>query len=142
MVKGNVTQIWQEERKVKIGEVWFSLAEHVKLNYIKVGPSSYTINPQLPTEISFIKSEGGTTYPPAQPPVAPPVSPPQSMPVAENYKPVDDRQEKIVKQMSVKAAIDMIKIQNALDGDKMSPTRSNIMDTAIIVKGIIDDTSW
>lgn len=72
-----------------------------------------------------------------------PDSPIETVKVTESgYKPAldykDARQESIEKQMSVKAAIEMVRIQNESGEEKIKPTIQNIEETAKLVKNLIE----
>ena len=60
---GELNQIWEEKRKVKIGEEWFNLAENIKINYVKRGVVEYNLDNENPKKIIFIKSVSNSQIP-------------------------------------------------------------------------------
>jgi len=146
MVNGNISQIWKEKRQVKIGESWFKLAEHVKLDFVKMGPVSFSLSKEEPDTITFVKSvtetpQGPPTYPePEQKPYEnelpniPVVRPGE--PIKEEYK--DQRQASIESQFAIREGLKMIEVYNQNSDEKMVPTIQNIRENARMVLDLLD----
>lgn len=60
-MEGNVTTISQQNNAVEIDGVWYNLASHVKMTYVKKGACSFTVSDEPVQEgqnkvITYIKS--------------------------------------------------------------------------------------
>lgn len=50
----------------------------------------------------------------------------------------EDRQKSIESQFCIREALRMIEINNSLEEEKMKPTQSNVYETALIIRSILD----
>ena len=148
-MKGKLQFIWEKERKVQIDDIIYNLRDHIQTKYVKVGNVSFSVDKDDNRYISFIKND--EVIKPIAPEVTKPVEKPKevfntaNVPISkEDYwrnKELRDVgvQKDIKSQFAIREALKMIEINNALNGDAITPTHKNILENAQIIKQILDD---